>query len=318
MFSPLLCYGEISWDIATQVDRLPNGESDSQALSSSEGPGGCAFNTAAALSALRNPVYLSGNQFGEDHAGEKLFNSLKDFTTLKTYHLAHATHSTAQCQIFIESKTGHRSFVLSHKYIQTENEPAIERTKHLLNSGQIRYGFLQCYLRPSIIKILSGIRTSTKLMTQDLLPNDDMLTSFDLIQISYPAPTNEVSYEDCFAYSLPYFKNGAKQIVLTCGPIGVFFCSRTAFSGSIRKSLDQHTFLYCCFQQQRIQVSAVDTTGCGDAFRAGLLFSLNQDKSIQESISFGQTVGAWKALVRGSCLPFNFVLPTNPLLSGTE
>lgn len=310
MLSPLLCYGEISWDIATQVDHLPNGESDSQALYQTEGPGGCAFNTAAALSALRCPVYLSGNQMGHDSSGTKLLHALNNYDMIQTYDLVPSLNHTPQCQIYIEASSGQRSFVLLHQNIQIENHVAIEKTKRLLSSGQVQYAFLQCYLRSSIKNILNGLNTKTILMTQDLSPHDELILAFDLHQLSLPKPTCQINIDDCVAYTAPYFKNGAKQIFLTCGPFGVFYCSTQAFPGSQTKRLDQYEHLYYFYQEQKNHVQALDTTGCGDAFRAGLLFYLNQNKSIQESILFGQTLGANKACVQGSCLPFDFTLPS--------
>ena len=35
----------------------------------------------------------------------------------------------------------------------------------------------------------------------------------------------------------------------------------------------------------------IDPTGCGDAFRAGLLYGLNSGKSIQDSVKFGNAMG---------------------------
>jgi sugar/nucleoside kinase (ribokinase family) len=44
----------------------------------------------------------------------------------------------------------------------------------------------------------------------------------------------------------------------------------------------------------------VDTTGCGDAFRAGLMFSLFSGATTVEAILVGLKFGALKAQTRGS------------------
>ena len=44
----------------------------------------------------------------------------------------------------------------------------------------------------------------------------------------------------------------------------------------------------------------IDPTGCGDAFRAGLLYGLNNGKSIQESVEFGNAMGYIKVQSSGA------------------
>ena len=44
----------------------------------------------------------------------------------------------------------------------------------------------------------------------------------------------------------------------------------------------------------------IDPTGCGDAFRAGLLYGLNNGKSIQDSVKFGNAMGYIKVQSNGA------------------
>ena len=44
----------------------------------------------------------------------------------------------------------------------------------------------------------------------------------------------------------------------------------------------------------------IDPTGCGDAFRAGLLYGLNNGKSIQDSVKFGNAMGYIKVQSSGA------------------
>ena len=46
--------------------------------------------------------------------------------------------------------------------------------------------------------------------------------------------------------------------------------------------------------------SEIDPTGCGDAFRAGLLYGLNNGKSIQDSVKFGNAMGYIKVQSSGA------------------
>ena len=44
----------------------------------------------------------------------------------------------------------------------------------------------------------------------------------------------------------------------------------------------------------------IDPTGCGDAFRAGLLYGLNNGKSIQDSVTYGNAMGYIKVQSSGA------------------
>ena len=44
----------------------------------------------------------------------------------------------------------------------------------------------------------------------------------------------------------------------------------------------------------------VDPTGCGDAFRAGLLYGLNNGKSIQDAVAYGNAMGYIKVQSSGA------------------
>ena len=46
--------------------------------------------------------------------------------------------------------------------------------------------------------------------------------------------------------------------------------------------------------------SEIDPTGCGDAFRAGLLYGLNNGKSIQDAVAYGNAMGYIKVQSSGA------------------
>jgi sugar/nucleoside kinase (ribokinase family) len=47
-------------------------------------------------------------------------------------------------------------------------------------------------------------------------------------------------------------------------------------------------------------VQPVDTTGAGDAFRAGLIYSLLQGRALAESVAFAAAAGALRITASGS------------------
>lgn len=304
--SPLLCFGEISWDIATQVDVLPEGESDTHAIAEWRGPGGCAFNTAAALSTLQIPTQLFGNSIADDLNGQNFRKSIQAYKHLSWHDISSSNHATPTCQILIEQKTGRRSFILSHQGIQNVPQETIQKARIALKNQKFKFAFIQCYLRKATLSLLRGLKTKTSLMTQDLEPHDDLLRFFDLLQISLPK-NHDTSKASLQALCQPYFQNGTKQILVTCGSQGVFYGSQFFFEGS-QTSRKKSKTLYWIFQEQTNHPGSIDTTGCGDAFRAGFLFGLIKQKSISESLQYGQKLGADQARIKGSCLPASYRL----------
>ncbi len=308
LLNPILCFGEISWDLATQVDFLPEGESDSHVLSHWRGPGGCALNTATALAALHVPTFLLGNQIIADEPGRKLKEHLKPYRFLSWHTGSSNAKSTPTCQIFIENKTGRRSFLLSHEEIQNVPQETIQKTRRLLEKEEIGFAFIQCYLRKAAVSILRNLQTKTTLMTQDLNPTDPLLPSFEYLQISIPK-THDSMKESLLSLSKSYFKHGARQLMITCGSEGVFYCSQKPFEGSSQAGKNKKS-VFWIFQKQKARNRSIDTTGCGDAFRAGFMYGLNQGLSIQDCLQWGQKLGAMKATIKGSCLPAQIPLTT--------
>lgn len=85
-----------------------------------------------------------------------------------------------------------------------------------------------------------------------------------------------------------------KLLLITLGEQGCYYCTQS-FDGSV----------------PAYQVSAVDTTGCGDAFTGGVIYVLNQQNTplwelgqeqIQQAVRFGCAVGALVATQYGGIL----------------
>ena len=55
--------------------------------------------------------------------------------------------------------------------------------------------------------------------------------------------------------------------------------------------------------------AVVDPTGCGDAWRAGLLWGLENGRSLEQCVQLGNRMGALKIAARG---PQNYELDFDP------
>lgn len=294
----LLCFGEISWDLRVLLPRLPK---DSTSLTSlfrqenhpvplpvpvHEGPGGCALNTAFALRVLGAPVTLSGNLLGDDDFGARIKHATRALG-IRDEILQRAGISTALCYCVVEENTGERDFVLEHEFIQTTDENLVPQIAHEIRAGAYEYVFVQPYIREMSRRLLHEIQeTSTWILTQDLAADSEFVELCDAIQISLE--DHQEFHEDMISsLAKPYFRGRSQELFITAGARGV---------GYVRKG--ERARLFPGERAEKV----IDTTGCGDAFRAGLMWGRANGLVIDEAIALGQLVGAYKAGVEGSCL----------------
>jgi sugar/nucleoside kinase (ribokinase family) len=281
----LLCFGEIGWDCLWLLDDLPRGTGDRHLLFEQAMPGGSALNTACVLHALGAKVTLAGNAVGEDVRGRLILEYL-DRHGLDSRVLARPGRKTPFCQCLVGQKTGHRDFILEHSDIQKFDGPELGTLPRECLEGRYAHLFVQPYLREASLALLQAIRAASGLwiLIQDQDPESEFVPPADAIQISLPEGA-EFTPDHLAELAAPYFRGRLCLVLVTNGPHGVGVCE---------KGRAPHL-------EAGVRAPAVvDTTGCGDAFRAGLMWALQQGRGLREAVAYGQRVGASKAGVRGS------------------
>lgn len=281
----LLCLGEIGWDRLWVLNSLPRKEGDCHLLSQKEGPGGCALNTACVLAGFGLPVTLAGNLIGHDREGNEL---LKYLAAHGVSHrlVQKPTIATPFCQVLVEQDSGKRQFILSYRDIQLFDQAQIAGLVEETRQGRFSQVFVQPFVREVSMQYLLGVQEipGVWIMTQDVQPDSPFVPLVDAIQVSLQdeeAFTLEAAWEQ----AKPYFQGRPSVIFVTAGGRGVAVCHA---NGQVE--------LHSGFPVQQV----VDTTGCGDAFRAGVMWGLFSGRSLQEAVRWGQKAGAYKATVYGS------------------
>jgi sugar/nucleoside kinase (ribokinase family) len=282
----ILCFGEISWDRLWLLDQLPTREGDSRLLMSERGgPGGCALNTACVLRGFGLPITLAGNAVGWDPEGDKITKYLRRIR-MDARIVKRKRYSTPFCQVMVESKTGRRTFVLSHRDIQHFASDQVAGLVEEIRGGAYSHLFVQPYTRIGSMKLLRAIQSVSGLwiLIQDVGPQSPFVALADAAQISLPEdePFTSAAVR---GISAPYFHGRMNTVFVTAGGRGVGVCTRQG-----------KPVLFQGIRAKRV----VDTTGCGDAFRAGLMWGLYQGLSLPDSVRLGQRAGAHKAGIYGS------------------
>jgi sugar/nucleoside kinase (ribokinase family) len=281
----ILCFGEISWDRLWLLNRIPRGSGDCHLLFEQEMPGGCALNTACVLRALGASVTLGGNAVGDDERGRGIADHLKS-AGVDSRLVLRAGVRTPFCQCLVSQDDGHRDFVLEHSDIQAFGGPELGTLVEECRRGHYAQAFVQPYVREASRRLLESVQEveGLWLLIQDQEPDSEFVPLVDAIQISLPEG-EEFTVTAIGSLTAPYFRGRMTRVFVTNGPHGVAHCER-----------GEAPVLVPGVRAPEVR----DTTGCGDAFRAGLMAGRLRGLSWADSIRLGTRVGALKAGILGS------------------
>jgi sugar/nucleoside kinase (ribokinase family) len=270
----VLCYGEIGVDNIIRVDRLPTPEIAVFPTADTAHIGGAAANTGAWLARWGIPVRLMGNAIGTDEYGWKLAGWLGEHPSLNLDDVQiQKGLTTPFCRVLV-TPDAERSFLI-FAYPQAPKTPLT--VEHL---DGVQYLALDLYggderLAAARLAHQHGVTT---LIGDVITPDHPALPYTSIATNSAAFIRNTLPDVDVIehAYRLQAVSGGI--IVLTDGPRPIHVLYRDGGMISV----------------QPPPVQAVDATGAGDAFRAGLIAGLLRDMPLAESVRIGAAAGAFK------------------------
>lgn len=227
---------------------------------------------------------LMGNLLGDDVRGKNIrayLNKLNILAILET----NAYHTTPIALCLVEEKTRQRRFILDHKSTQDVSTYYQAQIEEHLITNKYDIIFIQPYLHQLSHFVLKLLPTTSWIMAQDLDSHSEFLPQIDALQISLAEENALRTPEEVQEYLHSFWKGKLKDIFITMGAQGVWWMS-----------LHQKPLFLKSIPARKI----INTTGCGDAFRAGLMLGLCKNKDMQTSLQIGQRFGSHKAEVLGS------------------
>jgi ribokinase len=270
----VVCYGEVGVDNIIRVDRLPSPEVAVFPTADTVHVGGAAANTAVWLARWGIPTRLAGNAIGCDDYGTRLWGWLSEHSALDLSWLERRGEVvTPFCRVMV-TPDAERSFLI-FCYPQTPRTPL---SADVL--GGARFLALDLYGGPERLDAArlaheSGVQTligDVVTLDHPALPYTDIAcNSAAFIRDSFPGV-------DVLEHARRLQAISRGIVILTDGP-------RPA------RALDRDGSL---FTAQPPQVEAVDATGAGDAFRAGLMAALLRGLPLDEALRWGVAAGALK------------------------
>lgn len=270
----VLCYGEIGVDNIIQADGLPSPENAIFPTSDSYHGGGAASNTAVWLAALGVKVKLTGNAIGRDAYGNLVMEALRNHSNIDLSLVEQRNDVTTPFTRAIVTPDGERSFLIFW-YPQA---PKIQLTKEMLNGA--RYLALDLYGGPERLDTArlafeSGVSTA---IGDVIWPEHPALLFTSIATNSGPYIRQRYPGVDVRLHARK-LQSISKGIVITTDGPGLVHALDPQGNG---------------FIIQPPAVTALDATGAGDAFRAGLLYGLLRGFELPRSLCWAVAAGSLK------------------------
>lgn len=264
----ILCYGEIDLDIYLALDRLPDLDHAATVLDEFENVGGAAANSALWLANWGIPTRLAGHDLGDDPAGDTVRASLAAQPQLDTRYIAcHAAYPTPRCQCLVRPD-GERSFITHWPDDLKITAAAPEMFADVAWLNLDMSGPIEPRLEAAQLARSRGI----PVLINDIYREDHpLLPHVDLLVISAAIARSKVKHVSPPQLARRLQKRGHCDVIIT-----------DAAAPAI--------VLPCDGDEWRVvppTVSAVDTTGAGDTFKAGLLFGLLQEMPLLDAACWG-------------------------------
>ncbi|MCY4020923.1 MAG: carbohydrate kinase family protein [Chloroflexi bacterium] len=264
----ILSYGEIDLDIYLKLDRLPTLNRAGNTRDEFENVGGAAANSAMWLANWGIATRLLGHDLGDDRAGDTVRRLLGALDHLDTRYIAcHAGYRTPRCQCLV-TPDGERSFIMHwlDELRVTQLEAPLLQGIEWLNLDMS--GPLAPRLRAARLAAARGI----PVLINDIYATDHALLPYiDVLVISASIARDKAPGSEPLALARQLQEAGDCHVIIT-------------------DAAAPATLLLRAGQMCQIQppaVTALDTTGAGDTFKAGLLYGLLKDLPLPEAARWG-------------------------------
>lgn len=277
-YKKVVCFGEVLWDSFTFGMFL----------------GGAPLNVAVNLAHLGIEVSLV-SAVGNDQLGEDAIKQIKS-KGLTTTHIQISEQPTGLVDVQLDEQ-GTPHYVI-HKHRAWDNIKSTDAAILELKSADIlvfgslsfRSNVTEVTIK-SMLNAFQGLKILdvnfrepyyTKPLMEELLGFADFLKVNDdeLKQISQWFGLNK-QYQSSIPKICAMY--GIKQAIITLGEKGAIFYTKGQF-----------------YEHPRYKVKVKDTVGAGDAFLAGVIYSLISKKSPKELLAFANAMGAYVSANNGA------------------
>lgn len=280
----ILCYGGIDLDNIIHVPYLPTPARAATPLSERYQIGGGAGHSATWLSTWGVPVRLSGNALGDDTYGQMLYAWLEEgYPNIDLSFLTILPGGKTPYVRAMITPDGDRAMLT----VNFESAPMTPLTSALLDGIEIvtanfYYNDGETYT-PEAIRI--AFNAGKKIVAVDIVSAsqeaafmaDTIINSADVICSQFPGI-------DPQRHAFDLHKATGANIILTDGKDEIFAIENGGSAFTLMPPV----------------VSVRDATGAGDAFRAGILYAMIENWTLEEAVRLAAAAGALQVQRDGS------------------
>ncbi|SMP38788.1 ribokinase [Anoxynatronum buryatiense] len=275
--------GSINMDIVMKVHRLPEKGETLMASDYRTVPGGKGANQAVAAARLGASVAMIG-ALGNDAFGDTLLKGFQD-EGLNVEGIQRTTGASGNALITVDDQGDNTILVypgangdITPQWIH-QQEKLIQEADWVMLQLEIP---MNCVVAAAKLAKKHGKKVILNPAPAAELP-PELYTFLDLLTPNETELALLTGITGSEAGMQELLKRGVKTIVVTLGS-----------KGSMAKNGDG------TFTAEPYAIKAVDTTAAGDAFNAGLVVALAEERPLQEALAFANAVGALTATQMGA------------------
>lgn len=270
-------FGGVLLDRYLEMEAYPERGQDGLITNEFSMAGGCSINMAATFNNLGGSAHMV-SYIGMDPTGREIMDYLNLHGFSRKY-IKQVEGDTGYSIVILE-KNGERTFLtkkgVESRFDQKLMQEEITRIKNVMVTGY----YLLCDDPQSLVKCLTEIRKHCDHFLFDPGPLISEIDPESLEKVLNMADIITVNEVEAAGINLP--KDSSKVIVMKKGKCGgEVLCGTESFDYKAK------------------DVAAVDTTGAGDSFAAGLLFGLISGMDIRSAVSVAVESAAKTVMLKG-------------------
>ncbi len=275
----VICYGSIIPDRVLRLPRFPQPGEGIHALSEQLYLGGEPCNVGGHLAEWGIPVAIAGNNVGVDPLGEFALSHLRRRKNTLVSCQADPSAQTPTCYIWT-TPDGERTIVPSWPTTPSWSQPNATVLQQARIVSASIYG-------PGMAEMLAVARSyRLPLAVADIAgPSDPRLSGAVIVTTSEVVLRRRHSVADVEAWMKAIHAESGALVVVSAGP------------APVRALTGEGGWLFA----QPPSITPVDTTGAGDALKAGLIFGWLRDWPVAEMLRWGVAAASLQCLYQGPC-----------------
>lgn len=282
MKNKVTVFGSFVVDLMARTPHLPTAGETVRGSIFKQGAGGKGFNQGIAAHKAGADVAMI-TKIGTDTMADVALNAMNDVGLSSQYLFRSEVTATGTALIMVDERTGQNEIVIVPGACNTITDEDIAKVKDVIQDSE--YLLLQLEVnqdaneKVAALAKKGGVRVIVN--TAPYQPVDD-----SFLNGCYLVTPNEVEAEQLTGVPVTdlesadraaevFFRKGVQNVLITLGSRGVYVNS------------EGRSEIIPAFR-----VSAIDTTGAGDAFNGGLLTALSEGKNIWEAARFANALAA--------------------------